>query len=68
MLWELAQLIYEKHLPGTDELIWKQKLEEKCREQTYGYQGGSGGGGELGYWDWHIYTSMYKIANWWEPI
>lgn len=37
--WELAHSIYEKHLPGTDELIWKQKLRE-MGEQTYRYQGG----------------------------
>ena len=32
-------------------------------EQTYGHQGGKGGGDELGDWDWHIYTTIYKIDN-----
>ena len=25
--------------------------------------GGRGGGGKLGSWDWHIYTTIYKIGN-----
>ena len=40
----------------------------ECREQMYGHQGVKAGGGvrwwnELGDWDWHIYTNMYKIDN-----
>ena len=35
-----------------------------CREQAYGYQGGKAGEwDELGDWDWHIYTTKYKIDN-----
>ena len=26
-------------------------------------KGGSGGWDELGDWDWHIYTTMYKTDN-----
>ena len=33
---------------GTDELICKEKQRHRCREQTYGYQGGKGGQDELG--------------------
>ena len=28
-----------------------------------GKQGVGDGGDELGDWDWHIYTNMYKIDN-----
>ena len=47
-----------------------QKLRHRCREQTYGQQGGKtvvGGGwwcAELGDWDWHVYTDVYKIDDW----
>ena len=47
-----------------------QKQRHKCREQTYGHQGGKVGGeggvwwwDELGDWDWHVYTNIYKIDN-----
>ena len=26
----------------------------------------SGQWDELGDWDWHVYTAVYKIDNWWE--
>ena len=26
-------------------------------------KGGNGGWDELGDWDWHVYTNMYKIDN-----
>ena len=32
-------------------LFAKQKQRHRCREQTYGYQGGKGGWNELGDWD-----------------
>ena len=32
-----------------------QKEKHRCREQTYGYQGGKEGWDELEDWDWHIY-------------
>ena len=44
-----------------------QKLRHRCREQTYGHQGGKVAGGcgwwcdEFGGWDWHVYTDVYKI-------
>ena len=50
----------------------RQKQRHRCREQTYGHQGGKAVGegvvvmvwcDELGDWDWHIYTNMYKIDN-----
>ena len=44
-------------------LFTKQRQSHRCREQTYGYQGGKGGWDELGDWDWHTYTTTYKIGN-----
>ena len=35
----------------------------RSREQTYGFQGREGVWDELGDWDWHIYTTMYKIDD-----
>ena len=32
-------------------LFAKQKQRHRCTGQTYGYQGGKGGWGELGDWD-----------------
>ena len=45
-----------------------QKLRHRCREQMYGHQEGKAAGGgagydELGDWDWHVYTDMYKMDN-----
>ena len=44
-----------------------QKLRHRCREQTYGHQGGKAMGGgvcdELGDWDWHVYTDVYQIDD-----
>ena len=41
---------------------------DRCREQTYGHQvgkaaGGGGGCDELGGWDWHVYTDVYKMIT-----
>ena len=45
-------------------LFAKQKQRHRCREQTYGYQGGEGWGwDELGDWNRHICPTMYKIDN-----
>ena len=44
---------------GIDELIFKAGIET----QMYANQGGKRRWDELGGWDWHIYTSMYKIDN-----
>ena len=56
-------------------LFAKQKQRHRHRGPTYGYQGGKEmygyqggqgrGWGELGDWDWHIYTidTSYKIDN-----
>ena len=47
-----------------------QKLRDRCREQMYGHQGGKtvvGWGwwcAELGDWDWHVYSDVYKIDDW----
>ena len=47
-----------------------QKLRHRCREQTYGHQGGKTAVGwgwwcaELGDWDWHVYNDVYKIDDW----
>ena len=45
-----------------------KKLRHRCREQTYGHQGGKVAGGwwwwdELGDWDRHVYTNTYKMDN-----
>ena len=37
-------------------------VENKCMDTK-----GEGEWDELGDWDWHIYTTMYKIDNKWEP-
>ena len=47
-----------------------QKLRHRCREQTYGHQGGKTAVGwgwwcaELGDWDWHVYNDVYKTDDW----
>ena len=39
-----------------------QKLRHRCREQTYGHQGGKvAGGGGSGGMDWEIGTDMYTL-------
>ena len=44
-----------------------KKYRHRCREQTYGHQGGKTAVGwgwccaELGDWDCHVYTDVYKI-------
>ena len=45
-----------------------QKLRHRCREQTYGHQGGKARAGwwwwdELEDWDRHVYTDVYKIDD-----
>ena len=35
------------------------EIENKCMDTKEGMRGW----GELGDWDWHIYTRMYKIDN-----
>ena len=41
----------------------KRRNKDTCREQGYGYWVGAEGRNGLGDWDWHIYTTMYKIGN-----
>ena len=47
-----------------------QKLRQRCREQTYGHQGGKTvvewgwWCAELGDWYWHVYSDVYKIDDW----
>ena len=41
----------------------KQKQSHRCRKQTYGYQGGRGGGDKFGIWDEQIHTTMNKIDD-----
>ena len=47
-------------------LFAKQKQRHRCREQTYGHQGGEeGAGNELGDWAQNIFTTdtVYNIDN-----
>ena len=52
-------------------LFTKQKQNHRCSKQTYGYQGGKGGGinWEIGidiytvYVYIYVYTTVYKIDN-----
>ena len=46
------------------------KVRHRCREETYGHQAGKAAGvwggqwcDELGDWDWHVYTDVYKIDD-----
>ena len=45
------------------------QLRQRCRDQTYGHQGGKtmvGWGwwcAVLGYWDCHVYNDVYKIDD-----
>ena len=43
----------------------EQKLRHRCREQTYGHQGGKGGGGGgmIGRLGLIYNTNMYKMNN-----
>ena len=40
----------------------KQKQSHRCRKQT-SLPGSKGERDKLGDWDWHIYTTIYKIGN-----
>ena len=48
-------------------LCTKEKQTHRYRKQTYGYRVGKGGrnGGrdELGGWDWHKHTTIYKTDD-----
>ena len=41
-------------------LFTKQKSSHRCREETYGSQGGKEGADKLGDWQWHMHTIIYK--------
>ena len=38
-----------------------QKQRHRCREQTYGHQGGKSGGGGGGVMNWEIGIDMYTL-------
>ena len=46
-------------------LFTEQKQRHRCREQSYGYQGGRRGWDEVGNWCGHVYTidTIYKITE-----
>ena len=48
-------------------LFTKQKQTHRLRKQTHGSQRGKilGGVGRdnLGVWDWHVHTTVFKIDN-----
>ena len=46
-------------------LFTKQKQTHRHRKQTYGYQSG---GDNLGFGDWHIHTTIFKIDDQQWPI
>ena len=50
---------------GTDEPVCKAEMETQIqRTNVWTPRGESvGGDDELGDWDWHIYTNMYKMDN-----
>ena len=49
---------------GTNEIVYKTEIESQMYKTNLdGYQEGSGGRDELGDWDWHIHTTMYKIDD-----
>ena len=48
---------------GTDELICKAEIETQVQRTNLWTPRGAGWWNELGYWDLHIYTIMYKIDN-----
>ena len=39
----------------------RQKLRHRCREKTYGHQGGKEGGGCGGVMNWEIGIDMYPL-------
>ena len=42
----------------------KQKQTQRFQNQTYGYQKGNAmGRDELGGWEWHVHTIIYKIGK-----
>ena len=43
--------------------LQSRNRDNRCRDQTYGHQGGRVKWDELGDGDWHIHTTMYKIDN-----
>ena len=48
----------------TKNLFTKQKQTQRFQNQTYGYRKGDvGGRDELGGFDWHIHTTIYKISR-----
>ena len=50
-------------------LFTKQKQTHRRRKQIYGYQRGKvEGRDKLEVWDWHVYTTVYKIDNQQGPI
>ena len=52
---------------GTDEPVYKVEIETQMQRTNVWTPRGERGGGwlcdELGDWDFHIYTNMYKMDN-----
>ena len=44
-------------------LFAKQKQRHRHRAQMYGHQEGTGEYKELGDWDWHTHSTVYKTDN-----
>ena len=61
-MWNLEKLYRWTGLQGRN---WDTDVENKRMHTKGGKWRGVGVGGwdELGDWDWHVYTNMYKIDN-----
>ena len=48
---------------GIGELIYKSEVQTQTQRTNVWTPVGERGWDGLGYWDWHTYTTMYKIDN-----
>ena len=62
-MWNLEKWYRWTGLQGRS---WDTDVENKCMDTKGGKPrwGGDGGVLELGDWDWHVYTDVYKIDDW----
>ena len=48
---------------GLQSRNWDMDVENKCIDTNGGKRRGVGACDELGDWDWHVYTDVYKIDD-----